>query len=151
MDTRLLFEQAFHYNAIGSNGDDAGPFIIDHNYLSCGDFWAEDPDTNGSRLLTDLGLYGDFGPIANININHNYFAPAIPTETFRDNYQPGYCINTNNPQIGKAYPDTTNEVVTDNVFARGHNGKCGTSAPLAAGRAATVMSGGVTHGQRHAS
>lgn len=127
----FYLEQAFHYNAIGSNGDDAGPFIVDHNYLSCGDFWAENPDTNGSAgCSSDLGLYGDFGPIANVSISQNYFAPAIHTGTFRDNYQPGYCINTNNPQIGKSYPGATNEVVIDNVFARGYNGKCGLFGPV---------------------
>lgn len=127
----FYLEQAFHYNAIGSNGDGAGPFIIDHNYLSCGDFWAKDPSTNGSAgCSADLGLYGDFGPIANVAVSHNYFAPATPTATFTNNYQPGFCINTNNPQTGKPYPDATNEVVTDNVFARGYNGKCGVYGPV---------------------
>ena len=131
----FYLEQAFHYNAVGSNGDGTGPFIIDHNYLSCGDFWAKDPDTDGSAgCSADLGLYGDFSPIANISISRNYFAPAAPTETYTSNYQPGYCINTNNPQIGKAYPNATNEVVTDNVFARGYDGKCGTYGPVSSWR-----------------
>jgi hypothetical protein len=127
----FYLERSFHYNAVGSNGDGAGPFVVDHNYLSCGDFWAENPDTNGSAgCSADLGLYGDFGAIANVTITRNYFAPAAVTNTFRDNYQPSYCINTNNPQPGKPHPDATNEVVTDNVFARGHDGKCGVYGPV---------------------
>jgi hypothetical protein len=126
----FYLELAFHYNAIGSSGNGTGPFIVDHNYMSC-DFYAIDPDTNGSAgCSADLGLYGDFDPLANIIIERNYFAPATRTGTWSDNYQPGACLQSGNPTIGKRYPQVTGEHVIHNVFARGFSGKCGVYAPV---------------------
>jgi hypothetical protein len=124
---------AYHYNAFGGNGMEtpSGSFVIEHNWASCGDWVGVEPDVSGDAGCSAvIGFYGDFAPIRNITINRNYLAgsridPSVPEA---ENRQPGYCLNPGY-YPGKPYPSPSNVKVTDNVFGRGSNGKCGVFGP----------------------
>lgn len=118
----------YHYNAIGSSGDGNGPMTVEHDWMSCGDFAAQGTPSGSAGCSADLGLYGDFATIANVTVDHSFFAPAVTA--WPSQYEPPYCFNTNNPQTGKPFPQATNEVVTNNVFGRGYSGVCGTTGPV---------------------
>ena len=125
-------EKSFHYNAIGSNGNEVptSPFVIEHNYMNCGDFEGKAPDVTAEAGCTsDLGLLGDYGPASNTTVHRNYFAPAIPTAEYNSDTQPGYCFS---PGFGtnKPYNYAENLIFTENIFARGPTGKCGEFGPV---------------------
>jgi hypothetical protein len=122
-DHALVLQYNFHMNAEGSNGIGAGhSWLAEHNYLDCGDFAGQIlPLTGGPGCSADFGLYGDFAPINNVTIKRNFFAPALDTGP----YQPGFCLQSG-MGTQKAFPTVTNEIVTENVFAKGITGFCGT-------------------------
>ena len=126
-----FLEQEFHYNAVGSNGLE-GPLVIEHDSLAC-DFSNTDQTAinNGAGCSDDIGLFGDFDPISNVTVDKSLFVSSsaafggVP-----------YCIDTNNPNSGKTFPNATNEVVTNNVFQRGvrpandGSNRCGQYGPV---------------------
>ncbi|WP_161632125.1 DUF4082 domain-containing protein [Nakamurella lactea] len=118
----------YHYNAFGGNG--TNQFVIDHNWASCGDWDKVSSPGGDAGCSADIGFYGDFAPIQNVTINRNFLAgsrinSAVPNASDR---QPGYCLNPGY-YPGKPYPAPSNVKVTDNIFGRGYNGKCGVFGP----------------------
>jgi hypothetical protein len=109
-----------HVNAFISNGGSG--FTLIHNTLHC----TVQPTGTGGGCTADASLFGDFDPISNAKIDGNLFKS--------NSTGAGYCIQAGyNP--GKAYPDSTGVVVTNNTFERGSNGKCGIYGPATAFRA----------------
>ena len=123
----------YHYNAIGSNGIEPsdGYFIINHNWLSCGD-WASSERSLGddAGCSAVIGFYGDFAPVQNVTVSRNYLVGRIGDKSvpLADNRQPGYCLN---PGFypGKPYPQPVRMDIRDNIFGRGDSGKCGAFGP----------------------
>lgn len=115
----------YHYNAFGGNGTD--DFLIEHNWASCGDWESVDPaygyDAGCSAVM---GFYGDFGLIQNVTITRNYLAGT--NSAIDMDRGPGYCLNPGY-YPGKPYPAPVHMTITDNIFGRGSNGKCGAFGP----------------------
>jgi hypothetical protein len=106
-----------HVNAFISNG--GSNFKLIHNTLHC----TVQPTSVQGGCTADASLFGDFGPIANAVFDRNLFK-ANSTGA-------GYCLQAGyNPS--KAYPNPTGVVVTNNVFERGGNNKCGIYGPVTA-------------------
>ncbi len=122
----MILDREYHYNAFGGNGMEAanGYFIIDHAYASCGDFAGKTASAvpGPAGCSADIGFYGDFAPIRNITINRTFFASTVASQI--TDTQPGYCLNPGY-YPGKPYPNPSNVVITNNVFAKGPTGKCG--------------------------
>ena len=118
----------YHYNAFGGNG--TNQFVIDHNWASCGDWERVSSPGGDAGCSAAIGFYGDFAPIQNIKINRNYLAGMRIDSSISNaqSRQPGYCLNPGY-YPGKPYPAPSNVSVTDNVFGRGDNGKCGVYGP----------------------
>jgi hypothetical protein len=99
-----------HNNAFISNG--GVNMQISHNTLHCS------PELNGADggCTADLSLFGDFDILQDITISNNLFM-ATPSG--------GYCGSFGyNP--GKPYGSNPTDIaVTNNVFQRGPNNKCG--------------------------
>ena len=108
--------QSFHNNAFISNG--GANMVLRHNTLAC----TPRLNSNDGGCSGDLSLFGDFDPIRHVTIDHNYFAA--------NNSSISYCLYGGwNP--GKPYGDNPTYVqVTDNVFQRGQNRKCGVYGPV---------------------
>ena len=99
-----------HVNAFISNGGSG--FTLTHNTLHC----TVQPTGTGGGCTADASLFGDFGSISNAKFDGNLFK-ANSTGA-------GYCLQAGyNP--GKSFPNPTGVVITNNVFERGTNGKCG--------------------------
>ncbi len=121
----LYLEGEVHHNAVGTNGVDEGPFIMQHNFLNCADFSAVDPSTTtGAGCSADIGLYGDFADLKNITIYRNYLAPALVGSGNLPYAQPGYCIQTG-MNVSKPFNQPSNLIIRENVIARGATGHCG--------------------------
>ena len=106
-----------HVNAFISNGGSG--FTLTHNTLHC----TVQPTGTGGGCTADASVFGDFGPISNAQFSNNLFKA--------NNTGAGYCLQAGyNP--GKAYPNPTGVVVTNNVFERGSNGMCGIYGPVTA-------------------
>lgn len=106
----------FHNNAFISNG--GSNMTVDHNTLFC----AADLLANDGGCTSDLSLFGDFDPISNVVINNNLFKA--------NNKSISYCLNGgSNADNGKPY-SATGVKVTNNVFERGANSKCGVYGPV---------------------
>jgi len=123
---------AYHYNAFGSNGMSSGSFVIRHNWASCGDWESGDAKTDGDAgCSAAIGFYGDFDPVQNITVDHNYLVGTAqdrnPVSTSVDR-QAGYCLNPGY-YPGKPHPAPLNVTVTGNVFGRGSSGRCGVFGP----------------------
>ncbi|MFZ1301646.1 MAG: hypothetical protein WAQ27_03700 [Candidatus Microsaccharimonas sp.] len=120
---------AYHYNAIGGNGMEAGSWNIEHNWASCGDWESVQPGIDSDAGCSAvIGFYGDFAPIRNITINRNFLVSAFDVSPSGDWRQAAYCLNPGY-YVGKPNPDPTNMVITDNIFGRGLSGKCGVFGP----------------------
>lgn len=124
---------AYHYNAIGGNGMEAGAWNIEHNWAECGDWESVDAsfDPSGAGCSSVIGFYGDFAPIRNITINRNFMKSAytLSTGAAPNQYaQAGFCLNPGY-YGGKPYPNPTNMTITDNVFARSLSGTCAIFGP----------------------
>lgn len=121
--------KAYHYNAVGGNGMEAGSFLVDHNWLSCGDWESVQPGIeNDAGCSAVIGFYGDFAPIRNITINRNFLKSTYDMSASGIFRQAGYCLNPGY-YVGKPNPNPTNMTITDNIFARGGSGKCGVYGP----------------------
>lgn len=120
---------SYHYNAVGGNGMEAGSFLINHNWLSCGDWESVQPGyTSDAGCSAVIGFYGDYDPLRNITINRNHLKSTFDMSASMINYQAGYCLNPGY-YTGKPYPDPTNMTITNNIFGRGGSGKCGVFGP----------------------
>lgn len=105
----LPSSSAGHVNAFISNGGSG--FFLTHNTLHC----TVQPTQSGG-CTADASLFGDFSPISDAHFDKNLFIDR--------NDGAGYCLQAGwNP--GKAYPIPSNVSVTNNVFKKGPNGKCG--------------------------
>jgi hypothetical protein len=138
---------AYHYNAFGGNGIESadGYFAIEHNWASCGDFAASDPQrSSDAGCSADIGFYGDFAPIRNITIARNFLAGAVSGKPG----QPGYCLNPGY-YPGKPYPSPSNVKVTDNVFGHGYTSKCGAYGASNSLNAAGDANGNVWENNRY--
>lgn len=120
----MYFAGGTHYDGIISNGLYGNPMLVDHSSVGC-NFYA---GSGTGGCSADLGLFGDFSPIAHVTVNHNLFLPSVPPNSAGAT---GYCMYGGS-QSNKAYPTATYVVVTGNVFKRGGTGKCGDYGPIAA-------------------
>jgi hypothetical protein len=136
----------YHYNAFGGNGTDN--FRIIHNYASCGDWESVVSPGGDAGCSAVIGFYGDFGPIQNITIDHNFLASTFDVSSGGLFRQAGYCLNPGY-YPGKPYPDTHDLTVTENVFARGGSGKCGVYGPTNSLNARGQPNGNVWTGNRY--
>lgn len=119
----------YHYNAIGGNGMEAGSWIIDHNWASCGDWESREAGvTSAAGCSSVIGFYGDFDPVRNITVNRNHLKSTYDISAANIDFQAGYCINPGY-YGGKPYPNPVNMTITDNIFGRGQSGKCGVFGP----------------------
>jgi len=107
---------AGHVNAFISNGGNG--FLLRHNTLHCTAL----PTATGG-CTADASLFGDFGPISDATFDHNLFKARSDGAS--------YCLDAGyNPS--KPYgSNPTGVVVTNNIFERGTNGKCGIYGPFA--------------------
>jgi hypothetical protein len=106
---------SWHENGFISNG--GSNVVLRHNTLSC------DVPTNsaGGGCSGDASLFGDFAANSNYTIDGNLFVA---------NRGASYCLYAGYDP-GKPYgSNPTNIVVTNNVFQRGANGKCGQYGPV---------------------
>jgi hypothetical protein len=105
---------SYHNNAFISNG--GRNMTIRHNTLHC---TAILNNTDGG-CSGDLSLFGDFDPIDNVTIDNNYLRA--------NNSSISYCLY-GGASSSKPY-QATNVKVTNNVFERGANRKCGVYGPV---------------------
>ncbi|WP_347352497.1 DUF4082 domain-containing protein [Intrasporangium sp.] len=123
----MTLAKAYHYNAVGGNGTNG--YLIEHNFLSCGDWSSVMPgDLADGGCSAVIGFYGDFAPNQNITINRNFLISTFDMSENGKHRQAAYCLNPGYYPT-KAYPDTRNISVTNNVFGRGGSGKCGVYGP----------------------
>ena len=108
--------QSYHNNAFISNG--GSNMVIRHNTLHCTPLL----NSTDGGCSGDLSLFGDFDPISHVTIDNNLFKA--------NNSSISYCLYAGwNP--GKPYGDNPTYVqVTNNVFERGANSKCGVYGPV---------------------
>lgn len=105
-----------HLQAWETNGDGAGPILLQHNSFNCSlDFT---PGPSGG-CASDVSSFGDTGGggISHITVNDNFFFASVGTF--------GYCTYTGAAQPSKPFPTGTFLVYTNNVFQTGASGKCG--------------------------
>ena len=108
--------QSFHNNAFISNG--GTDMVIRHNTLHCTAL----PNSTDGGCTADLSLFGDFDPISHVTIDHNLFVANARSIS--------YCLYGGHSP-GKPYGDNPTYIqVTDNVFQRGSNDKCGVYGPV---------------------
>jgi hypothetical protein len=105
---------SFHNNAFISNG--GRNMVIRHNTLHCTSIL----NSNDGGCSGDLSLFGDFDPIDNVTIDNNYLRA--------NNSSISYCLY-GGASDSKPY-QATNVKVTNNVFERGANRKCGVYGPV---------------------
>lgn len=140
---------AYHYNALGGNGMEAGSWNIEHNFASCGDWESTQANVQGDAGCSSvIGFYGDFAPIRNIRIHRNFLASTFDTSAAGIDRQAAYCLNPGY-YPGKPYPNTSNLTVTDNIFARGGSGRCGVYGPTNSLNGVGSPSGNVWSGNRY--
>lgn len=139
---------AYHYNALGGNG--TSDFVVEHNYASCGDWSSTDSDVQADAGCSAvIGFYGDFAQNQDITIHRNFLVSTFDTSTAGVDRQAGYCLNPGY-YPGKAFPDTKNVSITDNVFGRGGSGKCGVFGPTNSLNAVGAPNGDVWDDNRFA-
>lgn len=100
---------ATHNNGFISNG--GSDYLIEHSTVSC------DVPTNGTGggCSGDVSWFGDFGPIGNATLNRSLLTA---------NTGLAYCLYAGHDT--KPYgPQAHDLTVTNNVFQRGTNNKCG--------------------------
>ena len=105
---------SYHNNAFISNG--GSNMVVRHNTLHC---TAILNNTDGG-CSGDLSLFGDFDPIDNVTIDNNFLRA--------NNSSISYCLY-GGASSSKPY-QATNVRVTNNVFERGANRKCGVYGPV---------------------
>ena len=105
---------SYHNNAFISNG--GSNMVIRHNTLHCTSIL----NSTDGGCSGDLSLFGDFDPIDNVTIDNNYLRA--------NNSSISYCLY-GGASSSKPY-QATNVKVTNNVFERGANRKCGVYGPV---------------------
>ncbi|MBD3923133.1 DUF4082 domain-containing protein [Nocardioides cavernae] len=105
---------SFHNNAFISNGGHT--MVIRHNTLHCTAIL----NSNDGGCSGDLSLFGDFDPIDDVTIDNNYLRA--------NNSSISYCLY-GGASSSKPY-EASNVRVTNNVFERGANRKCGVYGPV---------------------
>jgi hypothetical protein len=111
----LPANSAGHVNAFISNG--GSNIRIEGNTLYCS---VESTSVQGG-CTADASLFGDFDAISDIKISGNLFKA--------NSAGAGYCLQAGLAP-SKPYPVPTSVVITDNIFERGDNGKCGIYGPV---------------------
>lgn len=145
----MTLGKAYHYNAVGGNGMEAGSLVAEHNYLTCGDWESTKADVQGDAGCSAvIGFYGDFAPIRNVTIHRNFLRSTFDTSASGIHRQAGYCINPGY-YPGKPHPAPSNMTITDNVFHRGGSGKCGVFGPANSLNAVGAPKGNVWSGNRY--
>jgi hypothetical protein len=105
----------WHLGGFLSNG--GHNIRLRHNTIIC-----DAPANNiGEGCSGDLNLFGDFAQIADVVADSNFLGASVGM---------AMCLNGGDSS-SKAYPHATGVVVTNNIFARGTNGKCGDYGPVA--------------------
>ena len=105
----------WHLGGFLSNG--GHNIRLRHNTIIC-----DAPANNiGEGCSGDLNLFGDFAQIADVVADSNFLGASVGM---------AMCLNGGDSS-SKAYPHASGVVVTNNVFARGTNGKCGDYGPVA--------------------
>lgn len=121
---RLPAGANWHLGAFLANDDGIDPAgrtnaVLVHNTIFC------DAAPNGADggCSGDINLYGDFGPITYVTLDHNLFGA---------NTGISYCVYGGSSG-GKPYSGGAEHIVViNNVFRRGSNGKCGAYGPVTA-------------------
>ena len=115
-DQYIAHTSAGHVNAFISNGGSG--FVLRHNTVHCD----VAVTTQNTGCTADVSLFGDFDPISDAVIDNNLFQANSSGAS--------YCLYAgHNPS--KRYGSNPSRVrVTDNVFERGPNNKCGIYGPV---------------------
>nr|WP_300046680.1 DUF4082 domain-containing protein [uncultured Nocardioides sp.] len=106
--------QSFHNNAFISNG--GSHMVLRHNTLHCTAILGP----NDGGCSGDVSFFGDFDPIDDVVIDNNFLRA--------NNSSISYCLYGGDSD-SKPYT-ATNVRVTNNVFERGANRKCGVYGPV---------------------
>lgn len=106
----------WHGDGFISNGGE--DMLIRHNTLACD----SEVSGGGGACSAAVALFADFNPLTRITIDGNLFA-ASPA---------GYCLYGGNDPAKPYGDESTYIVVTNNVFQRGGNRKCGVFGAVAA-------------------
>jgi hypothetical protein len=115
-DQYLSADSSGHVNAFISNGGNEISLV--HNTLFC----TVRPTKFRGGCTADASFFGDFGRISAVKIDRNLFK-ANSTGA-------GYCLQAGD-NAEKTYPKAAGVVVTNNVFERGSNNRCGIYGPVA--------------------
>ncbi|NUT34666.1 MAG: hypothetical protein HOV79_16510 [Hamadaea sp.] len=111
---RIPDDTNWHLGGFLSNG--GRNIRIIHNTIVC-----EPPANNrGEGCTGDLNLFGDFAVISDVVVNGNLLGA---------NRSSSYCLYAGDA-ASKPYPRADHVVITNNVFARGTNGKCAAYGPV---------------------
>ena len=121
----------WHGDGFVSNG--GHDVLLRHNTLACD----SRPTGNGGACSAAVAAYGDFSAIVNHTYDNNLFV-ASPA---------GYCMYAGYDPAKPFGRQASGVVVTNNVFERGSNGKCGVFGPVTAvapsGSSGNVFTGNV--------
>ena len=107
---------AFLANDDGVDPDGTTNARLIHNTIHCDAV----PNSNDGGCSGNINLYGDFGPISHVTIDHNLFGA---------NTGISYCVY-GGQSTSKPFPNADNIVIINNVFQRGTNRKCGAYGPV---------------------
>lgn len=130
-------DQDAHQSAFATTGNMSGALIsVEHSTL-----WCNVPQVSplGGGCTSDLALQPNFAPIENISV-HNNLMP--PTETGSFCLTGGWATSA----YSQYAPLANHIAITDNVFGKGANGKCGfygTSGSWSPDGAGNVWTGNV--------
>jgi hypothetical protein len=116
----LADDQPWHLGGVlaNDNGNDPGGLTnltLIHNNIIC-DYPVNKADGGCSG---DVNLFGDFGPITHVLIDHNLLGASTSL---------AYCTYGGD-STSKGYPHADHVVYTNNIFGRGSNNSCGTYGP----------------------
>ena len=107
-------DQHWHLGGFLSNG--GHNIRIRHNTIVC-----DAPENAvGDGCTGDLNLLGDFAAIADVVVDSNFLGASVGMS---------FCLYGGDA-LSKPYPHANNVVVTNNVFQRGTNNKCGAYGPV---------------------
>jgi hypothetical protein len=111
---RIPSTASWHLGGFLSNGGHT--IRIRHNTIVC------DAPVNsaGEGCTGDLNLFGDFAVISDVIVDSNFLGA---------NTGSSYCLYGGDA-LSKPYPHADHVVVTNNVFQRGTNNKCGAYGPV---------------------
>jgi hypothetical protein len=108
--------ESYHNNAFISNG--GSRMVVRHNRLACTPLL----NSTDGGCTADLSLFGDFDPISDVVVDRNLF--------MANDSSISYCLYGGHDSA-KPYGDNPTRIrVTNNVFQRGDNRKCGVYGPV---------------------